>query len=109
MPIKGKVWKQGNLYKDFIVGILKPGKDKHFLSPAQLKYKKMLAELMKKMNKKKGGKKSKHNIKMARKFRRTSRKRRKIGGTAESLKKKYKKDRSGWMALKETWKIMRMT
>ena len=79
MPIEGQVWKQGNLDKDFIAGILKPGKDKHFLSPAQLKYKKILAELMKKMNKKKGGKKSKRNIKMARKFRK-SRTRKKRGG-----------------------------
>ena len=79
MTIEGRVWNQGNLHKDFIAGILERGKDKHFLSPAQLKYKKMLAELMKKMNKKKGGKKSKRNIKMARKFRK-SRTRKKRGG-----------------------------
>ena len=88
MTIEGTVSKKGKLYKDFIAGILEKGKDKHFLSPAQLKYKKMLAKLMKKMNKKKGGKKSKRNIKMARKFRRTRRKRRKIGGTKESLEEK---------------------
>ena len=79
MTIEGTVSKKGDLHKDFTAGILKPGKDKHFLSPAQLKYKKMLAKLMKKMNKKKGGKKSKRNIKMARKFRK-SRTRKKRGG-----------------------------
>ena len=81
MPIKGQVWKQGNLDKDFIEGILESGKDKHFLSPAQLKYKKMLAELMKKMNKKKGGRKS----------RRKSRKKRRKSRRRKSRKKRRKK------------------
>ena len=81
MTIEGRVWKHGNLDEDFIAGILEPGKDKHFLSPAQLKYKKMLAKLMKKMNKKKGGRKS----------RRKSRKKRRKSRRRKSRKKRRKK------------------
>ena len=69
MPIEGTVSKEGDLYKDFTAGILTPGKDKHFLSPFELRMKKLLAKLKKEKMTPKGGKKYKRNIKMARKFR----------------------------------------
>lgn len=62
----------------FVPKLLKPIKDKHIMSPFELKMKKMFEALKKgkkKKTKKKGGGKSKYNIKMARKFRRTRRKR----------------------------------
>ena len=60
----------------FVPTLIKPIKDKHIMSPFELKMK-ALFKKMKALNKekKKGGGKSKYNIKMARKFRRTRRKR----------------------------------
>ena len=97
MPIEGTVSKEGDLYKDFTAGILEPGKDKHFLSPFELKMKKLLAKLKKEKMTPKGGKKSKRNIKMARKFRRTRRKR---GGQKKGLKMPCKKSMVGSECMK---------
>ena len=81
MIIDGSIHKSG-FPIGFVPVLIKPIKDKHILTPFELKmkalFKKMLAKKnkgKKKKTKKKGGKKSKYNIKMARKFRRTRRKR----------------------------------
>ena len=73
----GSVHKTGSPLS-FVPTLMGKIKDKHIMSPMELKWKKMLEALKKgkkKKTKKKGGGKSKYNIKMARKFRRTRRKR----------------------------------
>ena len=74
--------------------LIKPIKDKHILTPFELKikalFKKMLAKKnkgKKKKTKNKGGGKSKYNIKMTRKFRRTRRKRGSGPGGDEPVRK----------------------
>jgi hypothetical protein len=79
MIIDGSIHKSGYPIV-FVPVLIKPIKDKHIMSPLELKmqalFKKMLArENRGKKKKKKGGGKSKYNIKMVRKFRRTRRKR----------------------------------
>ena len=81
MIIDGSIHKSG-FPIDFVPVLLKPIKNEHIMSPFELKmialFKKNKGKKKKgkkKKTKKKGGRKSKHNIKMARKFRRTRRKR----------------------------------
>jgi hypothetical protein len=85
MTIEGTVSTKGPLKDDFIKTLIKPPKDKHFLSPFELKMK------AKKKEKTGGGRKSKRNIKMARKFRKR-RTRKKRGGqkiTDDEISKAY--------------------
>ena len=81
MKIEGDIHRSGYPI-NFIPVLLKPIKNEHIMSPFELKmialFKKNKGKKKKgkkKKTKKKGGRKSKHNIKMARKFRRTRRKR----------------------------------
>ncbi len=52
MTIEGTVSTIGPLKDDFIKTIIKPPKDKHFLSPFELKMKALLAKLKAKKRKK---------------------------------------------------------
>jgi len=99
MKIDGSVSKSGSpIY--FIPQLLKPIKDKHILSPFQMKIKALLKKMLgkkkkgknKKTKKQKGGGKSKHNIKMARKFRRTRRKRGSGTGGQDNKQSKKQSD-----------------
>ena len=90
MKIDGSIHKSG-FPIDFVPVLLKPIKNEHIMSPFELKmialFKKNKGKKKKgkkKKTKKKGGRKSKHNIKMARKFRRTRRKRGSGGDGKES-------------------------
>ena len=98
MKIDGSVSKSGSpIY--FIPQLLKPIKDKHILSPFQMKIKALLKKMLgkkkkgkNKKTKKKGGGKSKYNIKMARKFRRTRRKRGSGPGGGDNKQSKKQSD-----------------